>query len=95
MPSNEMLDIRLQVSLEPKNISMAVDKAWKEITLAVEKGGAYYPAYEGPYSVDASFYWAKKLATYGKSMTDDITVNAIPVVESSNPQGGKTIVIGA
>lgn len=34
------------------------------------------------------------LPTCDKVMTEDITVEGIPIYETSNPQGGNTIIIG-
>lgn len=53
-------------------------------------GGA---PYEGPYEVTPEFS-AQTLPTKGKSMRDDVTVHAIPVSRTTNPQGGKTVYIG-
>lgn len=94
MASN-VLDIQLSISLDVPDISMEVDRQWKNIGIEVDRGGPVYLPYEGPYEADASFYYDKTLETFGKVMTDNVTVNRIPVVESSNPQGGKTILIGA
>lgn len=93
--ASELLDIRVEVNRDVKNVEIDVNRNWKTVEMAVEKGGKSYPPYAGPYIVDASFYYDTRLNTYGKSMTDDVTVNKVPVVETSNPQGGKTIYIGA
>lgn len=93
--ASEALDIRIGVSLNIPDIGIQVDRRWKNVEFEVDRGGEVLTPYEGPYTVDASFYFDKVLGTYGKKMTDDVTVNRIPVVESSNPQGGKTILIGA
>lgn len=50
-------------------------------------------AYGGPYTVNAAFE-EQRLATKGKSMSDDVTINAIQVSRTTNPSGGKTIYIG-
>ena len=93
MPA-EMLDVRIQVDRQPKDISIGVDRTWKNVGLSVDKGGSYYPPYEGPYHVQPTFYWQQRLETYGKSMKEDVLVDSIKVVETVNPQGGKTVVIG-
>lgn len=53
-------------------------------------GGA---PYEGPYEVTPEFS-AQTLETKGKSMRDDVTVEAITVSRTGNPSGGNTIYIG-
>lgn len=49
--------------------------------------------YEGDYDVTPDFT-TQTLETAQKIMTDDVTVEPIPVYRTSNPQGGKTIYIG-
>lgn len=34
------------------------------------------------------------LSTAGKLMSDNVTVRKIPIVSTSNPQGGQTVIIG-
>lgn len=92
--ASEALDIRIAVDLEIPDISLGVTRDWKTIEFEIDKGGGYYVPYEGPYIVDASFYYATTLHTFGRTMGDDVTVNRIPVYEASNPQGGKTVTIG-
>ena len=94
MSGNELLDIQIEVSRQTPDISIGVDRTWKNVTLEVEKGGSYYPPYEGPYNVTPTFYWQQRLETYGKSMTEDVIVDSIRITDSLNPQGGRTIVIG-
>jgi len=91
---DEVLDIRIGVTISAPDIFIGVDRTWKEIGLGVERGGAVYPPYTGSYHVVPALYWQQRLETYGKSMTDDVLVDAIRITETSNPQGGKTIVIG-
>lgn len=62
------------------------------IRMKVTPGGAA-PTYGGPYAVDPKFEEIR-LQTAGKRMTDDVTVHAIEVSRTSNPQGGRTIYIG-
>lgn len=50
--------------------------------------------YEGPYDVDPVFYNDQILKTAHRQMTRDVLVRQIRVVESTNPSGGKTVVIG-
>lgn len=49
--------------------------------------------YGGDYEVTPSFA-AQTLETRAKTMTDDLTIRAIPVSRTTNPAGGKTIYIG-
>lgn len=52
-----------------------------------------HPSYDGPYEVTPRFY-KQKLETKEKLMTDDVTVDVIPVHEVTNPAGGITVTIG-
>ena len=88
------LDIDISVEAVIQEISLGVDRTWKEVSMEVNKGGNYYPPYEGPYNVSPTFYYQQRLGTYGKSMTEDVIVDSIKVTDSLNPQGGRTIVIG-
>lgn len=51
------------------------------------------PTYTGAYDVDPKFT-AQKLATNGKKMLDDVTVEAIEIQRVSNTSGGRTVYIG-
>lgn len=90
----EMLDIQLNISRDTPDISIGVDRTWRNVEFEVEKGGAYYPPYTGIYHVRPALYWQQRLETTGKSMSDDVLVDAIPLTQTTNPQGGTTIVIG-
>ena len=52
-----------------------------------------YDEYEGPYEVVPRFR-EQTLETKNKLMTDDVTVDVIPVHEVTNPAGGLTVTIG-
>ena len=49
--------------------------------------------YQGEYTVEPGWE-SQTLETQNKTLTDDITVNAIYFSEVSNPSGGKTVYIG-
>ena len=49
--------------------------------------------YKGDYVVTPEFD-EQTLHTRGRSMRDDVTVHAIPISRTTNPQGGKTVYIG-
>lgn len=49
--------------------------------------------YDGPYIVIPKVE-GQTLETDGKTMQDDVTVTAIPYYQTSNPQGGYTVIIG-
>ena len=93
--ASEALDIQIAVSRETHNVSINVERNWRTVEFDIDKGGEYHLPYDGPYEVDASLYYDKVLDTYGRNMSEDVKVNKIPVLEVSNPQGGKTITIGA
>ena len=58
-------------------------------------GGAYSTSpFEGPYEVTPLAGQQTVMATTGKSMTDDVTVLAIPITRTLNAAGGYTVTIG-
>ena len=54
----------------------------------------HYDEYQGQYEVTPILYDEQELRTRDKLMRDNVTVKAIPVVITSNPYDGKTVVIG-
>ena len=88
--------ISIAVDFEMIN-RMAVDFALDPATMEVCFGEIVpiddLPAYTGAYIVDPKFT-AQKLATNGKKMRDDVTVEAIEVQRVSNTSGGRTVYIG-
>ena len=56
--------------------------------------GEYHEKFSGPYTVTPILYDEQELLTRDKVMTQNLTVKEIPVVETTNLYGGKTVVIG-
>lgn len=50
-------------------------------------------SYEGEYTVDPMFH-EQTLETSGKTLLQNVIVNAIYLGETANPQGGNTVYIG-
>lgn len=93
--ANEIaLDISLNVEAQNRDISIGVSKRRKYITMTVAKSTSPVEEYEGPYSVTPRLYYGDELATRGYLMRDNVIVNAIPVVQTTNIYGGQTVVIG-
>lgn len=92
--SIEALDIQIAVDRSAREVSIDVANRWKEVSIGVERGGAYFPPYEGSYHIIPALYRQQRMRTHGKSMTSDVLIDAIPFTETENPQGGRTIVIG-
>lgn len=57
------------------------------------RGGGGGEPYDGPYTVTPDFE-TQELATKGKLLKDNVTVDPIAVARVENPAGGKTIFIG-
>lgn len=89
------LDIQLNVEGAEKAIEMAVSKRRKYMAIAVEKSTTPVPEYAGPYTVVSQLFYGQTLETGGKKMTEDLTVDPIPIYEVSNPKGGLTVTIGS
>ncbi|MBR1810796.1 MAG: hypothetical protein IJ766_03975 [Clostridia bacterium] len=79
--------------IDKKHITASVSVS-KRITAtayrATKDGGA---PYEGAYAIFPAFE-SQTLPTKGKSMTDDVTVEAIKISRTTNASGGKTVYIG-
>ena len=52
--------------------------------------GGKFPDYEGSYDITPKV-GTQVLSTRHTSLTDDLTINAIPVQETTNLGGGKTV----
>lgn len=62
--------------------------------LTFSESGGRRPTYEGDYEIIPKFT-PQVLPTQGLLMREDINVHAIAVERVSNPQGGRTVTIGA
>ena len=61
--------------------------------VTIREGGGGEP-YDGEYDVTPKVSAPVVLQTEGKTMKKDVTVLKIPQFEISNPEGGKTLIIG-
>lgn len=61
--------------------------------VTIREGGGGEP-YTGEYDVTPKVSNPVVLQTEGKTMKKDVTVLKIPQFEVSNPEGGKTLIIG-
>lgn len=95
MAAEIALDISMTVETQHKSMEMAVSKRRKYMVMEIEKSSTPPPVYEGPYNAVPRLYVGEILETKGKQMTDNVTIEPIPIWEVSNPQGGKTVTIGS
>lgn len=58
------------------------------------RGGGGGEPYDGEYDITPKVSAPVVLQTEGKIMKKDVTVLKIPQFEVSNPEGGKTLIIG-
>ena len=73
------------------DLEMKLDVISQDIAFEIEKGsGGILPPYEGGYEVTPKVT-EQTLATKHKSMTNDMTVLAVPYSEVTNPEGGTTV----
>lgn len=56
--------------------------------------GSYAPVYHGETEVIPRLDTIQTLLTEGKKLESNITVREIPITQTTNPYGGKTVVIG-
>ena len=54
----------------------------------------HYEEYTGNYEVTPVLFDEQELLTRNKLMTDNVTVHEIPITTTTNPYGGRTVVIG-
>lgn len=83
--SNVFLDIELEIV---NTIELEV-----ELETCYQSGSGGFPYYKGPYKTVPKVI-KQTLNTKNKSMSLDVTIESIPYSEVSNPEGGKTIIIG-
>lgn len=57
--------------------------------------GGRLPPYQGEYTVAPDFNQDITLPTAQKSLTENITVERVPVYEVENPAGGITFILGS
>ena len=95
MASNVALDITLGIESQDRAIGLSINRAIPRMELSIEKSTHPTEEYDGPYSVEPQLYYGQILATGGKLMVADVSVGAIPIYETSNPTGGKTVTIGS
>ena len=63
-----------------------------ELTCTIDKS-AVVNYYTGDYEITPAVY-SQIMPTRNKTMYDDVTVQEIPYYETSNEQGGYTVIIG-
>ena len=74
---------------------LLVDDEGDDIVLFDDVSGSqHYEEYEGPYVVTSILYDDHEYKTNNKLMVDNLLVQKIPVVQTQNPYGGTTVVIG-
>lgn len=86
-----MTDIAMFVDIELEiDVLEEIEFELDDVIIAA---GEMLPYYLGPYTAIPKVK-EQKLYTKDKSMRNDVTVTEIPYSETTNPYGGKTIVIG-
>ena len=75
------------------SVTTDYDIAGEVIVAGIIKKEVVLPYYEGEYNVVPNVE-EQVLNTSQRSMASDLTVNAIPYFETTNPKGGYTVIIG-
>lgn len=89
-------ELQIQVDRSQSGLEILVDRPQRDIRLDVNRGGGEeLPAYEGPYTVVSGLHEAQTMATKGRKMTGNVTVQPISITYADNAGGGKTVTIGA
>ena len=91
MAANDELVLILDSNIELK---LDYDES-NEMTLVDDVPYAqHYDEYTGNYVVTPALYNEQELLTRNKLLTDNVTVREIPITTTTNPYGGRTVVIG-
>ena len=88
------MDELILILSDDDSLELVLDSADDLELVLGESDAPVVPPYEGPYTVVSELYDAQTLATNGKRMTDNMTVEPIPVTWTTNLYGGQTVVIG-
>lgn len=80
---------------KPFRVKFSEDKRFKVSFGTIQNITEYVGGelYEGAYEVTPRLH-KQALFTAEKVMLHDVTINEIPLVTTSNPSGGKTLIIG-
>ena len=70
-------DIRMTVSRAAKDIRIAVARHEKQISLAVDRGGQYFPEYEGPVLITPGAQ-DQTIPTKYRVLMKDIVIGRVP-----------------
>ena len=95
-PNPIVVPMTVSVSAEsvPLLISVNAEQVNFEVGYDIRPGGGgEFPWYDGAYEVTPRLT-EQKLETYHRIMRDDVTVHEIPITSTSNPEGGRTVLIG-
>lgn len=58
-------------------------------------GGGIYPSYSGPYDIIPLAFIDQRLPTEGRVLREDLVVQEVPYLETSNDSGGITVSIAS
>ena len=90
-----MVEVKMTVSQSQVQIPMSVssDSILMPMNISAEYRIVDGERYDGDYEVTPRLT-EQELATRNKLLINNVTINEIPVVYTSNPYDGKTVVIG-
>ena len=89
--------ITIPMTVTTSNVELPMTVANSNVLLDMQLDVSYsmesVPVYDGEYEVTPRIY-EQTLETQGKQMSDDVTVYEIPIITTTNPYGGQTVLIG-
>ena len=85
-------DIRMTVSRAAKDIRIAVERAERQISLEVNRGGQYFPEYEGPLLITPGAQ-AQTIPTQYRVLMRNIVVGPVPSNYGLITYNGRTITV--
>ena len=85
-------DIRMTVSRAAKDIRIAVERAERQISLEVNRGGQYFPEYEGPLLITPGVQ-AQTIPKKYRVLMRNIVVGPVPSNYGLITYNGRTITV--
>ena len=94
MISEAALDISIAISKQDRDLTIGMEKGGRYAVMQIEKSAFIPDEYEGPYEATSKLYYSRFLQTKNKMATENIEIKPIPIYEVANPKGGITVTIG-
>lgn len=97
MPTLHILRCGCRVVIRGDGNTRAIAREAKDVVRidAGPQGGKTYPPYAGPYDIIPLAFIDQQLPTEGRVLKQDLVVQEVPYLETSNNSGGITVSIAS